>query len=81
MKYGYLIELKYIPRREFNTAKLQQKINEAEGQLQKYANDERIQQVAEQVTLKKLVIIYNGWELVHRAEWLDRLCFYQSPYG
>ncbi len=66
--YGYLIELEYIARSEYNEAKLKTKIAEAEAQLRKYANDARIQQMAAQVTLKKLVLIYNGWELAYRAE-------------
>lgn len=43
-------------------------IREAEGQLALYAHDLRIQRVAEQVMLKKLVLVYSGWELVYRAE-------------
>ena len=68
MKYGYLIELKYIARKAFNETKLQEKIAEAEAQLEKYAHDERLQKAANQVTIKSLVIIYNGWELVYRKE-------------
>ncbi len=68
MKYGYLIELKYITRGEFSQDKLQEKIEKAEHQLQQYANDVRIQAVAQQVTLKKLIVIFNGWELVYREE-------------
>jgi hypothetical protein len=30
--------------------------------------DPRLQRVAAQVTLKKLVLVYSGWELVYRAE-------------
>lgn len=69
MKFGYLVELEYIARSEFNDAKVQEKIREAEAQLARYANDLRIQAVAARVPLKKLVLIYNGWELVYRAEW------------
>lgn len=69
MGFGYLIELKYMARSEFSAAKLQEKVAEAETQLARYANDPRIQQVATQVALKKLVLVYNGWELVYRAEW------------
>ncbi len=68
MPYGYLVELEYIARSEYNDAKLKTKIAEAEVQLRKYANDARIQQIATKVTLKKVALIYNGWELVYRAE-------------
>ena len=66
--YGYLIELKYIPRGEFGAERLQAELTSAETQLQRYANDSRIQQVADQVSLKKLILIYSGWELVHYSE-------------
>lgn len=68
MQYGYLIELKYIPRKEFNENKLQKNIKEAKKQLKQYAEDERIQKISQNVTLKKLVLVYNGWELVYREE-------------
>jgi hypothetical protein len=69
MQFGYLVELKYIPRNEFTKAKLLEQIAEAEGQLVRYANDPRVQPVSGRVTLKKLVLVYNGWELVYREEW------------
>lgn len=68
MRFGYLVELKYIARNNFDQTQLQVKIAEAEAQLARYAHDPRIQRVAEQVTLKKLVLVYSGWELVYRAE-------------
>lgn len=33
-----------------------------------YAHDPRLQRVVEQVTLKKLFLVYRGWELVYREE-------------
>lgn len=66
MQFGYLIELKYMARNEFSPAKLQEKILDAEQQLTRYANDPRIAAVSGRVTLKKLVLVYNGWELVYR---------------
>lgn len=68
MQFGYLIELKYIARNEFSQAKLKEKITEAEQQLARYASDPRIAVVSGLVTLKKLVLVYNGWELVYREE-------------
>ena len=68
MRFGYLIELKYIPRNEFSPAKLQEKVQQAEVQLRKYAGDERLRDVRQSVTLKHLVVVYNGWELVYREE-------------
>lgn len=71
MRYGYLIELEYIPRNDFSDKRLKQEITEAEGQLKQYAHDPRIQKVAAQVPLKKLVLVYSGWELVYREEWVE----------
>ncbi len=42
LKYGYLIELKYIKRSEFNDDLLQEKIDAARTQLQQYAADPRV---------------------------------------
>lgn len=72
IKYGYLIELEYISETQFNKKgfdqSLAQEKAEAEAQLRQYAQDARIAQVAQQVTMKKLVLIYKGWELVYAAE-------------
>ena len=71
MRYGYLIELEYISRTEYSEERLRKEIAEAEGQLRQYASDPRIQKVAAQVPLKKLVLVYSGWELVYCAEWTE----------
>ena len=68
MQYGYLIELKYIPKSKFSNDKLQETISAAEEQLRKYANDARIQDVTSKVPVKKLALVYKGWELVYREE-------------
>ncbi|MEZ4867600.1 MAG: AAA family ATPase [Caldilineaceae bacterium] len=71
MQFGYLIELKYIARSDYNDAKRKEKIAEAETQFKKYAHDARIQQMASQVNLKYLILVYNGWELVYREEAIE----------
>lgn len=68
MRYGYLIELKYIPRKEYSDAKLKASLQEARKQATQYASDDRMQNISEHVTLKKLVLVFNGWELTHREE-------------
>ncbi len=72
MKYGYLIKLEYISNTQFNKKDFDQSLAkekaEAEQQLRQYADDPRIQKVAKQVPLKKLALIYKGWELVYMAE-------------
>lgn len=65
IKYGYLIELEHISETQYNRKGFDQSLAaekaEAEGQLRQYADDTRIQQVAQQVTVKKLALIYKGW--------------------
>ncbi len=68
IRYGYLIELKYLPRGEDRDARLPALIAEAETQLRRYLTDDRVQAVAARVTLKAVVLVYHGWELVYRGE-------------
>ena len=72
MGYGYLIELEYIPRSQFNKKLLSKKIDEARSQLRQYGNDQRIQEISIQMPIKKLVLIYKGWELIYKEEWIDQ---------
>ncbi len=66
--YGYLIELKYIPRQKFTEAHLAETITEAKSQLRKYRADSRIVAMAENVTIKCLILVFHGWELVYQDE-------------
>ncbi len=68
MRYGYLIELKYLKRGEYSESRLQGLVAEAEAQLQKYASDARLTKLQGKVALKLLVLVYHGWELIYRAE-------------
>ncbi len=68
MKYGYLIEMKYITRGEYSDPLKQEKIKQAEKQMQKYADDEKLKKMTRSYTLRRLVLIYKGWELVHDSE-------------
>ncbi len=76
IKFAYLIELKYIKRsikdKEFEDL-LQQKIQEASNQLNQYAEDEYERQMLGlppygMVTLKKVIIVFHGWELTYCEE-------------
>jgi hypothetical protein len=77
MQYGYLIELKYIPKSEYTPAVQAEKIQQARAQLAQYANDARVQAVASAVKLVKLVLVYKGWELVY-CEALDKECLNEA---
>ncbi len=68
VKYGYLIELKYIKRGDFTQELLQEKIEDAKNQLQQYATDSRVIEGNRGVNLRLIMLIFNGWELVHLEE-------------
>jgi hypothetical protein len=68
VKYGYLIELKYITRGDFTQELLQEKIEEAKNQLQQYATDSRVIQGNKGVNLRLVMLIFSVWELVHWEE-------------
>ena len=53
--YGVIIELKYIKRTEFNENVLEKQIIKAKKQLQQYDMGERY---------IKVVLVFNGWEMV-----------------
>jgi hypothetical protein len=67
VKYSYLIELKYIKRSDFSESLLQQHIVDATQQLQQYAADSRLKKT-DGTELKLIMLIFNGWELVHCQE-------------
>ena len=68
VKFAYLIELKYLARSEFSEARLGEKVAEAEAQLDRYAHDERVRKASERTPLKRLILVFSGWELVYLAE-------------
>ena len=65
MGYGYVIELKYIKRGELTRDILKKKIAEAGEQLNKYAQDDHIVRAMGKGKLKKIVLVYHGWEMVY----------------
>lgn len=66
IQYFGLLEFKYIKREEKPTKqKIEQLKKEAVEQLEKYQNDELVTQYSKKgITLKKVVLIFHGWELV-----------------
>jgi Predicted AAA-ATPase/PD-(D/E)XK nuclease superfamily len=67
MGYGYVIELKYIKRGELTQDMLEKKIAEAGEQLNKYAQDDHVVRAMSKGKLKKIVLVYHGWEMVYRG--------------
>ena len=63
IKYSYLIELKYISISDYSEKILNQKIDAAKKQLDQYVKSERIIKSIENTQLKKIILVYKGWEL------------------
>ena len=66
MRHAYLIELKYLSRAQDSPARRAELIEEARAQLRRYADDTRIVSTRGEAKLHALVLLYCGWELVHR---------------
>ncbi|MDJ0841331.1 MAG: AAA family ATPase [Acidobacteriota bacterium] len=66
IRYGYLIELKYINRGEKLTdTLLQSNVTEAEAQLTRYRQDPRLEKVGRDIEWICAVLVFHGWELVY----------------
>jgi len=72
VKYSYLVEIKYIkPRdgkKELTPGQIKTIKEEAGNQLNKYSLDEKFRKSIGPTTLKKLVLIFKGTQLVHHSE-------------
>ncbi|NEX22901.1 AAA family ATPase [Thiorhodococcus mannitoliphagus] len=66
MRHAYLIELKYVSRAEDSPAQRERLLDEARAQLRRYAGDARVRDPLGEARLNALVLLYSGWELVHR---------------
>ena len=64
-QYEYVIELKYLQKKEATPAKIEQKLKEGLKQMDKYLVDERI---AKRESLKKLIIVFSGFEAIKVEE-------------
>ena len=66
LRYGYLIELKYIRRGDdASEAKVLPAVEGAEDQLRRYLADERLRLQYPSVQFDGLVVVSHGWELAH----------------
>ncbi len=70
INYGYLIEVKYINRGEYTEEKKKAKVTEARVQLERYDNDRKIERIRESHKLKRIILVFSGWELIHMEEML-----------
>jgi hypothetical protein len=63
LEYSYLIELKYITRGEYTEDKLQEKMKDAQEQLDQYAASDRVKGSIGNTRLIRIILVYKGWEL------------------
>ncbi len=72
LKYSYLIEIKYIkPRgkkKELTPVQIETIKEQAGKQLDKYSLDEKFRKSIGRTRLKKLVLIFSGYRMVHHGE-------------
>lgn len=67
LPYSYVIEIKYA-KRDSDDSVLEQLLEEARGQLARYAASETVQRTKGDTQLRKIVVLYKGWELVRAEE-------------
>ncbi len=66
--YACLIEIKYIPRKEWSETIQAEKYSETVAQLRQYAADTHIRKRIQGAVLKCLVLVFSGWELTLARE-------------
>ena len=65
MKYGYVLELKYLKRREpLDDSLLAATLQEAAGQVRGYLEDPGLRRRCPSVRHVGLAVVFHGWELV-----------------
>jgi hypothetical protein len=76
LKYAYLVEFKYIkksvPKKNIQPH-IEKHIAKAQTQIAKYSNDDKFKKMHGiephgKIKLKKLIVVFYGWELVHISE-------------
>ena len=65
LPYLYLIELKYLKRGALTDSLLQLTIEEAQGQLTLYLQDEILQNQYASLQTIGLILVFDGWELIY----------------
>ena len=68
MRYGFVIELKYLSRVREPEARVTAMADEAVAQLRGYLADRRLARQYPHVEFKGVALVFHGWELVHSEE-------------
>jgi len=64
-----LIDLKYLSKKEYSEDKQQKKIKDAQEELDRYAQSDRVKNSIGNTQLKKIILVYKAWELVYCEEY------------
>lgn len=67
LPYSYVIEIKYA-KRDSDDAVLEKLLEDARAQLERYAAGAMVQRTKGNTQLRKIAVIYKGWELVRAEE-------------
>lgn len=67
LPYSYVIEIKYA-KRDSDDSVLETLLEEARKQLTRYAASETVQRTKGSTQLRKIAVLYKGWELVRAEE-------------
>ena len=67
VKHSYILELKYLPSKDFE-AKAEAQWQEAVEQIHRYAEGPRVRQLIKDTQLHCIVMQFRGWELAHMEE-------------
>ena len=68
MRYGFVIELKYLSRTRVPEARVTAVADAAVAQLRGYLADRRLARQYPHVEFKGVALVFHGWELVHSEE-------------
>lgn len=68
MRYGYVIELKYLSRSDGGAERVQAVVQQAIPQVQRYLADSALIQRNQGATIRGIVVVFCGWELVAMEE-------------
>ncbi len=68
IRYSYIIELKYLKRDEYNDTLVHNTLDAAKEQLQRYTQAPRTPMSNRTTQLKRIALVYAGWELVRMEE-------------
>ena len=66
-KHSYILEIKYLPKKDFET-KAEQQWQEAVTQIEGYAAAPRVEALRQGTELHRIVMQFCGWELARMEE-------------